>query len=42
MTERVAYLVFVSAVAVGLGLLTVALATIALLLIRQHRRAKER
>ena len=40
MTERLAYLIFVNAVGAVLGLLTVALAVILFVLIRQHRRAK--
>lgn len=42
MTERAAYLVFLTAVGLGLGLFTVALAAIALALIRRHRRAGHR
>jgi hypothetical protein len=39
-TERTAYLIFLTAVGTGLCLLTVALGVIAVLLWRQHRRAK--
>jgi hypothetical protein len=42
MTERAAYLFFLTAVGLGLGLLTIALAVIAVALIRQHRRARPR
>ena len=42
MTERVAYIVFLSAVALGLGLVTVVLVAIAIALIRQHWRARSR
>ena len=41
-TERTAYLVFLTAVGAGLGLLTLALIAIAILLWRQHTRAKPR
>jgi hypothetical protein len=42
MTERTAYLVFLTAVALGMGVLTVALAAIAVALVRQHWRARHR
>ncbi|HEY7191257.1 MAG TPA: hypothetical protein VH436_32115 [Vicinamibacterales bacterium] len=42
MTERTAYLVFLTAVGTGLGLLTLALIAIAVVLWRQHRRARPR
>jgi hypothetical protein len=41
-TERTAYLVFLTAVGTGLGLLTVALIAVAAILWRQHQHAKQR
>jgi hypothetical protein len=40
MNERVAYLIFVTAVFTGLALLTVGLVAIVIALIRRHRRAE--
>jgi hypothetical protein len=42
MNEHTTYVIFVTAVFAGLGLLTVALVAIAMMLIRQHRRARPR
>jgi len=41
-TDRTAYVIFLVAVGTGLGLLTVGLMTIAVMLWRQHRRARPR
>jgi hypothetical protein len=40
MTERVAYIVFLTVVGLGLAALSAALVVIAFLLVRQHRRAR--
>ena len=41
MTERLAYLIFINAVGLALGLFSVSLVIIAVMLVRRHRRSRE-